>query len=265
MNASLVLFERIGPAGVLTMNRPEKRNALSRALVAELNSRLAEAVVDQAVRVVVLAANGPAFCAGLDLEETAQTLARPDARACVQQDARRLAELYRALACCTKPTIAEVSGPAIGGGAGLVTACDLALAAAEAKIGYPEVRRGIVPAIVTPLLLRVVPYRTAKCLFLTGNVVEAAEAVRLGLYNLVVPLAELRQTVLRWANRVAHGAPAALTRTKEWLNHCAAARDGWTESADESAAARFTPECAEGLAAFRERRDPNWTPTDGVD
>ena len=260
MNSSLVLLERIGPAGWLTMNRPEKRNALSRAIVADLNSRLTEAVADPAIRVVILAANGPAFCAGLDLDETNETLSRPDARECIQQDARQLADLYRALATCAKPTIAAVNGPAIGGGAGLVTACDLAIAAAEAKIGYPEVRRGIVPAIVTPLLLRVVAYRTAKYLFLTGNLVEAAEAVRLGLYNHVVPLAELRPTVLRWADSVAEGAPAALARTKDWLDRCAAAADLWTTSADESAAARFTPECAEGLAAFREKREPNWMP-----
>ncbi|MBI3461615.1 MAG: enoyl-CoA hydratase/isomerase family protein, partial [Planctomycetes bacterium] len=190
MNSSLVVFDRIGPAGVLTMNRAEKRNALSRALVADLNGRLAEAVADPVARVVVLAASGPAFCAGLDLDETTETLTRPDARECMQKDARQLAQLYRALATCAKPTIAAVNGPAIGGGAGLVTACDLAIAATEAKIGYPEVRRGIVPAIVTPLLLRVVPPRTAKYLFLTGNLVEAAEAVRLGIYNYVVPLAE---------------------------------------------------------------------------
>jgi methylglutaconyl-CoA hydratase len=261
MNPTLVLFERLGPAAVLTMNRPEKRNALNRALVAELNRRVAEAAADPAVRVGILAANGPAFCAGIDLAETTETLRQPDAHDRIQQDSRQLAALYRSLVTCPKPTIAAVSGPAVAGGAGLVTACDLAIAVPDAKIGYPEVHRGIVPAIITPMLLRVVSGRTAKYVLLTGNLVDAPDAVRLGLYNAVVPSNQLRDTVLRWANDIARGAPLTLTRTKEWLERCIGTADLWTEGADASAAARFTPECAEGLAAFHEKRAPNWAPS----
>src|SRR5262249_28157950 len=120
MNPEFVQIENRGPAAVLTLNRAEKRNALSRALVAALGSRLAEAASDPAVRVVVLAANGPVFCAGLDLDELAELMKQPDARDVMQHGARQLAAVYRALATCPKPTIAAVNGPAVAGGAGLV-------------------------------------------------------------------------------------------------------------------------------------------------
>lgn len=260
MNDSLVLFERVGPAAVLTLNRPEKRNALARALVAAIADRLNAAVADAAVRAVIVAANGPAFCAGLDLDELTETMRGANPRDQLQADARQLASLYRALATCPKPTIAEVNGPAVAGGAGLVTACDLAIATAAAKFGYPEVRRGIVPAIITPMLLSIVSDRVAKRLLLSGDLIEADEAARLGLYNTLVPADQLRATSLACANDIAAGAPETLAATKRWIDRAAGAADLWTESADASAAGRFTMECHEGLAAFREKRPPDWAP-----
>lgn len=258
MNLDLVQIDRRGPAALLTMNRPEKRNALSRALVAALGSRIAEAMSDPAVRVIVLAANGPAFCAGLDLDELNQMMTQPDARDRMQHDARQLAAVYRALAASPKPTIAAVSGPAIAGGAGLVTACDFAIATPQAKFGYPEVRRGIMPAIITPMLLRLVSLRDAKYLLLTGQSIEADEAVRIGIYNRVVPADQLADSVARCADEIACGGPATLYGTKQWIDRCVGAPDLWIESADASAAARFTDECAEGIAAFQEKREPMW-------
>jgi methylglutaconyl-CoA hydratase len=258
MNPDLVRYECRGPAGLLTLNRPERRNALSRALVATLGARLAEAVADPAVRVIVLAANGPAFCAGLDLDELNEMMKEPDARDRMQHDARQLAAVYRALATNPKPTIAAVSGPAVAGGAGLVTACDLAIATPQAKFGYPEVRRGIVPAIITPMLLRLVSQRAAKYLLLAGNLVDADEAARLGVYNTVVPDEQLSDVVAQWVNDLASGGPATLHGTKQWIDRCSAVPDLWIESADASAAARFSPECAEGIAAFHEKRPPRW-------
>jgi methylglutaconyl-CoA hydratase len=260
MNPNLVLIERRGPAGVLTLNRPEKRNALSRALVAALGSRLAEAVSDPAVRVVVLAANGPVFCAGLDLDELAELMKQPDARDVMQHGARQLAAVYRALATCAKPTIAAVHGPAVAGGAGLVTACDLAIATPQAKFGYPEIRRGIMPAIITPMLLRLVSLRAAKHLLLRGNLVSADEATQMGIYNRVVQAEQLEETVAQWIHDLASGGPTTLSGTKQWIDRCSAVPDLWIESADASAAARFTAECEEGIAAFHEKREPKWTP-----
>lgn len=260
MNPELVLIHRHGPAAVLTLNRPDKRNALSRELAAALGGRLAEAASDPATRVVVLAANGPVFCAGLDLDELTELVKQPDGRDVMQQAARQLAAVYRALATCSKPTIAAVNGPAVAGGAGLVTACDLAIATPGAKFGYPEVRRGIVPAIVTPLLMRLVSLRVANELLLGGNLIEAAEAQRLGLYNRIVPPEQLHDAAMAMARDIAAGGPQTIAATKHWIERCCGNADLWTESADASAAGRFTAECNEGLRAFREKRNPNWSP-----
>ncbi len=260
MNLELVSIERRGPAAWLTLNRPDKRNALCRALVAVLGNRLAEAASDPATRVIVLAANGAAFCAGLDLDELHEMMQQPDARDRMQHDARQLAAVYRALATCPMPTIAAVSGPAVAGGAGLVTACDLAIATPSAKFGYPEVRRGIMPAIITPMLLRLTSQRAARHLLLTGNLVDANAATRMGIYNAVVPAEQLQETVTTWAHDLASGGPATLAGTKQWLDRCSPVPYLWIESADASAAARFSAESEEGIAAFREKRAPNWTP-----
>jgi methylglutaconyl-CoA hydratase len=258
MNPDLVLIHRDGPAAILTLNRPEKRNALSRALVAALGGRLAEAASDVAVRVVLLAARGPVFCAGLDLDELTELMQQPDARECMQQASRQLAAVYRAMASSAKPTIAVVNGPAVAGGAGLVTACDLAVATPTAKFGYPEVRRGIVPAIITPMLTRVVPMRVASELLLGGNLIEAAEAQRLGLYNRIVPAEQLHDEAMGLARDIAGGGPQTIAAAKKWIDRCFVNPDLWVESADASAAGRFSAECEEGLRAFREKRDPVW-------
>lgn len=258
MNMDLVRIERRDAAAILTLNRPEKRNALNRSLVAAIGSRLAEATADPKARVVVLAAAGRAFCAGLDLDELNEMMAAPNARDRMQHDARQLAAVYRALATCPKPTIAAVTGPAVAGGAGLVTACDFALATTHAKFGYPEVRRGIMPAIITPMLLRLVSVRSAKYLLLSGNLIDAADAAALGIYNRVIAADEFDQAVTRFVEDLALGGPATLHSTKDWIDRCSAIPDLWIESADASAAGRFSDECAEGIAAFREKRDPRW-------
>jgi methylglutaconyl-CoA hydratase len=141
----------------------------------------------------------------------------------------------------------------------LVTACDLAIATPQAKFGYPEVRRGIMPAIITPMLLRLVSLRAAKYLLLGGKLVEADEAAQMGIYNRVVQADQLQETVTRWVNDLASGAPATLSGTKQWIDRCSGVPDLWIESADASAAARFSPECEEGIAAFHEKREPAWT------
>jgi methylglutaconyl-CoA hydratase len=260
MDDSLVRLERVAATAILTLDRPDKRNALNRAAVAALGARLAAAVADETSRVILLTGTGPAFCAGLDLDEQNETLLGPGARDRMQHDARQLAAVYRALATSPKPTIAVVNGPAVAGGAGLVTACDLAVAAPTARFGYPEVRRGILPAMIAPLLVRTVSYRVAKRLLLVGDLIEADEAARLGVYHGVVDAGALRRTALEWATEIARGGPATIAGTKRWLDRSAGLEDLWMESADASAVARLTPECQEGLRAFREKRAPHWGP-----
>src|SRR5205823_14195109 len=134
---------------------------------------------------------GSVFCAGMDLAELSESLTRAVADTPVWDDALRLAKLYDLIYTLPKPTIAAVNGTAVAGGAGLVTVCDLAVAVPEARLGYPEVRRGLVAAMVMPHLLRHVGERTARYLLLTGDVIDAVEALRAGLVNEVVPAANL--------------------------------------------------------------------------
>src|SRR5262249_27995972 len=158
-------------------------NALSRGLIAALTEAFGRARDDDAVRCVILQGAGPAFCAGMDLAELAEMLQKPSAGggSTVWDDALRLAKLYDLIYTLPKPIIAAVHGAAVAGGAGLVTVCDLALAAPEARLGYPEVRRGLVAAMVMPHLLRHVGERMARYLLLTGELIDGTEAMRSGL------------------------------------------------------------------------------------
>src|SRR5262249_29731872 len=154
MSEPLVLYTPRPPAVVLTLNRADKRNALSRGLITALADAFERAREDDAARCVILTAAGSVFCAGMDLAELQDSLGVPEEQPPVWDDALRLAKLYDRIYTLPKPTIAAVSGAAVAGGAGLVTVCDLAVASPEARFGYPEVRRGLVAAMVMPHLLR---------------------------------------------------------------------------------------------------------------
>src|SRR5262249_9047696 len=162
-----------------TMNRADKRNALSGELIAALTAAFQQARDDTAARCVILTGAGPVFCAGMDLAELQSSLEQsqraPADAPSVWDDALRLANLYQLIYTLPKPTIAAVNGVAVAGGAGLVTVCDLAIAVPEARFGYTEVRRGLVAAMVMPHLLRHVGERTARYLLLTGELLDAAE------------------------------------------------------------------------------------------
>src|SRR5207248_7717452 len=167
---------------------------------------------DPSARSVLVTGAGPAFCAGMDLAELSETI---DAdQAVVWTDALNLARLFDLMYTLPKPTIAVVNGPAVAGGAGLVSVCDLAVAAPAAKFGYPEVRRGLVAAMVMPHLLRHVNERIARYLLLTGDLIDAAEACRTGLVNEVVPATQLLDRALAIARAVVEGGPNALATTK---------------------------------------------------
>src|SRR5580765_4421293 len=180
----LVEYALTAPTAVLTLNRPDKRNALSRGLIAELSAAVDRAAADPAVRCVILTGAGTAFCAGMDLDELRGTLTATGDQ--VWADAHALSSLYDRLYTLPKPTITAVNGAAVAGGAGFVTVCDLAVAVPAAKFGYPEVRRGLVAAMVMPHLLRHVGERAARWMLLAGELIDAAEAKRIGLINEVV-------------------------------------------------------------------------------
>src|SRR5262249_41633344 len=161
-------------------NRPDRRNALSRGLIAALTSAFVRARDDATARCVILTGAGPAFCAGMDLAELQESAVPAEAASPVWDDALRLAELYDLIYRLPNPGMAAVNGAAVAGGAGLVSVCDLAIGVPSAKFGYPEVRRGLVAAMVMPHLLRHVHERTARFLLLTGDLIDAEEARRVG-------------------------------------------------------------------------------------
>jgi methylglutaconyl-CoA hydratase len=267
METDLVSYEYRPPAVILTLNRPQRRNALSQALIADLTAAFQRARDDAAVRSVILTAEGTVFCAGMDLAELAETLNRPppggttDSK--VWDDSLRLANLYDLIYTLPKPTIAAVNGPAVAGGAGLVTVCDLALAVPEARFGYPEVRRGLVAAMVMPHLLRHVTERTARYLFLTGELIDASEAHRAGLINEVITPAQLLERAQTWAAQLAEGGPLALKSTKSLLQRFSRQALSIEEAAQASAAPRITEECRAGLQAFFDRRPAPWASGSG--
>jgi methylglutaconyl-CoA hydratase len=262
MSDILVRYEYRPPAVVLTLNRSERRNALSRALITALTDAFERARDDPAARCVLLTGAGSVFCAGMDLAELSESLDKGQAKeeAPVWDDALRLGRLYDLIYTLPKPTIAAVNGAAVAGGAGLVTVCDLALAVPEARFGYPEVRRGLVAALVMPHLLRHVGERMGRYLLLSGELINAAEAMRTGLINLVAPAEQLLGQTQVWACQLAEGGPNALAATKGLLRQFSHQALSLEEAAHASAAPRLSSECQEGLRAFFAKKPVPWAP-----
>jgi methylglutaconyl-CoA hydratase len=256
--SALVTYAHRGPAAVVTITRPDRRGALSRQLIADLHAAVRRAADDPAARSVILTGTGPAFCAGMDLDELRGTLTAEAEQ--VWADAHALSGLYETLYHLPKPTVAAVNGSAVAGGAGLVTVCDLAVTVPAAKFGYPEVRRGLVAAMVLPHLLRHVGERTARWLLLTGELLDATEAHRIGLVNGVVPPDDLQATADKWAALLAQGGPKALATTKDLLRRCGPQAVAVDDLARASAEPRLTDECRFGLAAFFDGKPAPWTP-----
>jgi methylglutaconyl-CoA hydratase len=263
--SDLVLYEVCGTAAVLGLNRPDKRNALSRALIAEIGAAVARAGEDPAVRCVILTASGPTFCAGMDLSELRESVENQTAGNRVWDDALALARVYDAIYTLPKPTIAAVNGAAVAGGAGLVTVCDLAIAVPEAKFGYPEVRRGLVAAMVMPHLLRHVGERLARYLLLTGELIDAPTAADAGLISEVVEPDRLLPRALELAQSLSEGGPQALAATKELLRAFSRQAVSIEEAAKASAAPRLGAECQQGLRAFFDKRPAPWVPREDND
>jgi len=234
----------------LTLDRPEKRNALSAALVDGLHAALERADLDAEVRVIVLRGAGRDFCAGADLEELLAsvelTLGENEAAAL------RLGTLFSRMRSLPKPIVAVVQGRALAGGAGLVTACDLAIAGAGSQIGYPEIQRGFVPAMVMTLLRRAVGEKVALDLVLTGRVLAAAEAHAVGLVARVVPDAELDREAGAQVGALASASPSSVALTKQLFYQLDGRTldDGVALGARVNALARQTPDFRAAIAQF---------------
>ncbi len=247
-----------GQLATITLNRPDKRNAISTQMIDDLLAALDECDRNTAIRVVILTGAGTAFCAGMDLDGL-QALAAQSHQQNLD-DSRRMARLFRRLYDYPKPLIAAVNGAAIAGGTGIATMCDFTLATPAAKFGYTEVRIGFIPALVSVFLRRQIGEKRARDLLLSGRIFDAAEAQQLGLVNEIVPPEKLLPRARELAATLLANSPASLTRTKALLSESARAElDREIEFAiAANAAIRSTPDFREGLAAFLEKRKPAW-------
>jgi len=242
----------------ITLNRPEKRNCISFELIDDLLGALKE-VEDSNALVLILTGAGKAFCSGMDLENLKSLLGRTPEQNL--QDSETMVQLFRSLYEFPKITIAAVNGPAIAGGTGLALLCDFTLATPEAKFGYTEVRIGFVPAIVSTFLLRQTGEKYARDLLLTGRIISADEAARMGLVNEIVAPERLMSRARELAAQLMQNSPASLRATKKLLNeHARRELDAQIASAvRENAAVRTTADFREGITSFLEKRKPVWS------
>lgn len=253
----VVLIEKQSPQiTVVTLNRPERRNSLTIQLLNELIAAVKVASDQPQERVLILRGAGEAFCTGLDLKEAAD---QSKAHATAEMVAKTLVTIAETRLV----TIAAVHGAAVAGGAGIMSACDYVVAAEKTKIGYPEVRRGLVAGLVMTFLRRQVRERNLRELVLGGELIDAERAFEISLVNRVVPRDEVMNEAQRFAELVLQGAPNALANTKRLIEEL------WSTSVKEDVAlalkhhmqARESAEAREGIAAFNEKRKPNWTET----
>jgi methylglutaconyl-CoA hydratase len=250
----VVLIEKQSPQiTVVTLNRSERRNSLTIELLNELIAAIRIASDEPRERVLILRGAGAAFCTGLDLKEAADLKK-------AQMTAELVAKTLITLAETRLVTIAAVHGAAVAGGAGIMSACDFVVAAEKTKIGYPEVRRGLVAGLVMTFLRRQVGERNMRELVLGGELIDAERAREIGLVNRVVAPGQLINEAQKFADSVLQGAPNAVAETKRLIEEL------WSTSVKEDVdlalkhhmQARESTEASEGIAAFNEKRPPNW-------
>lgn len=258
MNYSTIQLSSEAQVAIITLNRPDKRNAISYELIDELLAALGEVAASSAL-VLVLTGAGKAFCSGMDLENLKELLGRSPEQNL--KDSETMARLFRSLYDFPKPTIAAVNGAAIAGGCGLATLCDFTLAVPEAKFGYTEARIGFVPAIVSTFLLRQISEKHARDLLLTGRIIGAEEAYRLGMVNEIVAAEKLLDRARELAAQLIENSPVSLACTKRLLNDLARRElDAQLQSAvKENTAVRATHDFREGISSFLEKRKPQWS------
>jgi methylglutaconyl-CoA hydratase len=254
MNESLLLHQVIEPSvTLLTLNRPEKRNALNIPLLQALNTALEDIKLDKNQRVVILSASGSVFCAGLDLSEASQIETE-------KESATLLAHVFSSIAQMPQIMICAVQGAALAGGAGLACVFDYVLAVQEARFGFPEVRRGLVAAQVTAILRRQLKERQIRELLLFGESISSEEALKIGLINRVVGKEELLARALEIAKLAMQGAPGAIQQTKTLIDALSlrSMEDDLEITMEFHHAARHSDEAQEGMHAFLEKRKPSW-------
>ena len=256
---SNLLVEKEEGVARVTLNRPEVRNAFDDELIASLKACFSELGEDESIRVVVLAGNGPAFCAGADLNWMKRMAGYGYEENLA--DARSLADMLAALDRLPKPTIARVHGPAFAGGTGLVAACDIAIGTPQAKFCFSEAKLGLSPATISPYVMRAIGERAARRYFLTAEVFDAAEACRIGLLSACVSSNQLDSSVQEVIKNLLAGGSEAHLKIKELIRAVAGRAVDAALIADTArriAEIRVSPEGKEGIASFLEKRKPSW-------
>jgi methylglutaconyl-CoA hydratase len=255
-----IMTEVDGSVGILTLNRAQRHNAFDEQLIAEITAGLRELEADESVRAVVLSSTGKSFCAGADLHWMKRAAGYTPAENLL--DANRLAELMSTLNELSKPTIARVQGPAYGGGVGLIAACDIAVATYDAVFTLSEVKLGIVPAVISPYVLAAIGERYSRRYMLTAERFSAAEAYRIGLLHELVPGEEqLDEAIAEILDSLLANGPNAQAECKALIRVVAGQPiDDQTieETVQRITRVRASPEGREGLAAFLDKRRPNW-------
>ncbi len=248
-----------GGVARVTLDRPELRNAFDDALISRLRAAFLDVEKDPDVRVLVLAGNGPAFCAGADLNWMKRMAGYGFDENLA--DAKALAEMLATLDRLPKPTIARVHGAVFAGGTGLVAACDIAVGTPDAKFCLSEAKLGLSPATISPYVLRAMGERMARRYFLTAELFDAQEALRLGMLSILVDKKELDSAIESLLQHLLAGGPEAHAKIKELIRAVAGRRPDDALCADTArriAEIRGSPEGREGIAAFLEKRKPAW-------
>ncbi len=252
----LVEIERSGPVARVWLARPERHNALTGEAADALTFAFESLAAEPGVRVVVLGGRGPSFCAGADLEDMKAAGEATQERNLAE--ATRLARTFATVAGCPKPVVGRIHGHVLGGGVGLCCACDIPVAAGDARFGLTEVRLGLLPGVISPYVVRRIGEANARELMLTGERIGAEAAHRLGLVQHVVFPAELDDKVDERVGALLAGGPAAQARIKALLARRAAAVEPDEDFPRLLAETRAGDEAREGLAAFLEKRKPRW-------
>ena len=249
----------IGPVATVTLSRPEVRNAFNDEVIAELTQAFNELGQNDAVRVIVLAAEGPAFCAGADLNWMRRMADYTHAENLA--DAAQLAEMLRVIYTCPKPTVARIQGDVYAGGMGLVAACDMAVSVDTANYCLSEVKLGLYPATISPYVIRAMGARAAHRYFLTAERFDAAEALRVGFVHAVVAAGQLDDKVAELTKALVSASPNAMKACKTLL-HVVAGQDIDSaliaQTVQGIASIRASDEGKEGVQSFLQKRKPNW-------
>ncbi len=245
--------------GFITLNRPEKRNALSYEFVGEIKKAFAELENNEQAKVIILRAEGKAFCAGADLAYI-QGLQNNTYEENLE-DSNHLKELFYAIYTYPKVVIAQIQGHALAGGCGLASVCDFSYTVPEAKFGYTEVKIGFIPAIVKVFLLRKIGEGKAKELLLSGQLYTAEEAKSFGLVNAVIPASELEHHVENFAQQlITQNSGQSMAFTKQMIAEVQekSLEEGLQYAAEQNAKARASEDCKKGIAAFLNKETPGW-------